>query len=91
MTYIKYTAIAAALGLATAVAMPVNAAPNKDQCKAEFSEINSSRDVRLDSDKGKQFSEVASQVDVNKDGMISSDEYIVACTKDILKETRNKG
>lgn len=85
MTFKKYSTMAVAIGLVTVFAMPANAVPNKDQCIAEFAKINESREVRLESEEGKQFTEVASQVDVNGDGMISEDEYIVACTEEIVK------
>lgn len=91
MKSIKTFAIAAAFGLASITAMPLQAAPNKDDCKANFTKISPDGDMALDSDQGKKYSQVATQVDVNNDGKISEDEYTVACTKDLFKEIEKTG
>lgn len=86
MTLIKITTSAAVLGMAAVLAMPVSAAPNRDDCIARFTKESPKGDMDLKSDTGKRYTQVATEVDVNKDGKISQDEYIVACTKDVFKD-----
>lgn len=91
MTFLKISTAAAVLGLVTAIALPVNAAPNKDDCIAKFTKMSPKGDMALSSETGKKYTEVAQDVDVNKDGMISKDEYTVGCTKDLFKEIEKDG
>lgn len=61
------------------------------KCKAEFAKADANRDERLKDDENRDYDQVKSQVDVNKDGEISADEYIVACKQGILDKVRKSG
>lgn len=91
MSRILALTAAAALFATTAVAPTFAQTMNDEQCKAEFAKVDADRNDRLDDDRLRDYDTVMSQVDVDKDGSISADEYIVACKAGALDKVRKGG
>lgn len=62
------------------------AQPPEEQCIARFAEPEATFDQRLAGSEAPEYDQVKSQVDTNRDGVISSDEYIVACREGVFEK-----
>lgn len=90
--FMKISAMAAMIGAGAMFAIPASAdLPTDADCKAEFSSADKNRNQRLDTAEYKEYDQVKSQVDVNNDGQITADEYIVACKQDTFNKHKKQG
>lgn len=92
---IKSTAIAAIVAGTAVFTIPASAQQGiewtPEMCATEWDKVDANRDGQLDANEAKPYSKVQSNVDVDKDGMISADEYTVACKGGVFKDMQRQG
>lgn len=94
-TLMKTSAIAALIAGAAAFTVPANAQSGiewtPESCKSEWTKVDANEDGKLDAKEAQPYSKVKTNMDTDKNGVITSDEYTVACTGGAFKEMKRQG
>jgi hypothetical protein len=68
---------------------PPTKAPT-DDCTALWKEYDANDDGILSGDEAAELKAILAAIDTNKDGTVSKDEFMVACSKGILKNVKKR-
>jgi hypothetical protein len=91
----KISALAALIAGSSALAIPASAQQGiewtPESCKSEWTKVDANEDGKLSAKEAQPYTQVKTNIDTDNDGVITADEYTVACTGGAFKDMKKQG